>query len=236
MSVTILLVYGISHSHVFNLYLLFPRQLFFSYVFRESRLFFSFFPITATFTYNNTQYILKRVAKHHVEGWGKHLIPWGVYSDTYTACSPLHDHNNAKNEEEENENELEPLAASAESGNARKRKSNDSLFCGIRISWKRFVFQILVWGCITLITSLLAGLVIFLPLHKYLIKVVRAMMENLRCRPNHLEVVLVTFAFPLVIDITQYIVVDYIIKHKILPSKPSSSSSLSPSSGEIIGS
>ena len=147
---------------------------------------------------------LKRVAKRNVDGWGKHLIPWGVYSDTPEL----------KNEDadEEEHNELEPLASNTQ------EETKENLFFGIKISWKRFWTQVLVWACITLIASLLAGLLIFLPLHKYLIKAARAIMEDLRCRPNHLEVVMVTLAFPLCIDITQYIVVDYIIKYKIRPS------------------
>ena len=148
--------------------------------------------------------LLKRVAKRNVDGWGKHLIPWGVYSDTQALT----------NEEEDVDNELEPLASKTQ------EETKENLFFGIKISWKRFWTQVLVWAYITLIASLLAGLLIFLPLHTYLIKAARAMMEDLRCRPNHLEVVMVTLAFPLCIDITQYLVVDYIIQYKIRPSSP----------------
>ena len=62
---------------------------------------------------------------------------------------------------------------------------------------------------------------IFLPLGTYLIEAARYLMEDLRCRPHHLEVILVTFAFPVCIDIINYLAVDYIIKYKIRSSSSS---------------
>jgi hypothetical protein len=168
-------------------------------------------------------YVLKRVAKRHVDGWGKSLVPWGVYSDdTHSPVVVLP--SDEDNDDDENENELEPLAAKNSSNDEDTRALKDSLFFGsIQISWRRFWLQIVVWGIITLIASLTVGLTIFLPLHSYLIKTTRTLMDNLRCRPDHLEVIMVTFLFPLCIDILNYVAVDYIIKYKIR-SSPSSSS------------
>ena len=119
--------------------------------------------------------ILKRVAKRNVDGWGKHLIPWGVYSDT-------HEEEDA---DEEEHNELEPLASKTQ------EETKENLFFGIKISWKRFWTQVLVWACITLLLQSWSSH-LSTTAHVFN-QSCMAIMEDLRCRPNHL-VVMVTLA------------------------------------------
>lgn len=90
--------------------------------------------------------------------------------------------------------------------------------CIRTLSWNRFTAQICAWGTITLLAATFVGCAFFVPLHRQIIDFFRKIASPLRCHAalgGKLELVMLIFVFPLLVDVVNYITIDQIIKRRL---------------------